>query len=163
MKSANSHAENQSRGSDILGGGKYDTQVKPNLKLVEKWARDGATDLDIAKRLGIGETTLYKYKKLHPDFAEALVRGKEVVDTEVENSLLKRALGYEAEETTEELIGGKLVVTKRVKKHISPDTTAMIFWLKNRLPGTWRNKEDVQLNIDEKDMGVVLLPEVKKK
>ena len=146
-----------------MGSGKYDTQVKPNLKLVEKWARDGATDLDIAKRLGIGETTLYKYKKLYPEFAKALVRGKEVVDTEVENSLLKRALGYEAEETTEELINGNLVITKRVKKHISPDTTAMIFWLKNRLPGIWRNKEDVQLNIDEKDVGVVLLPEVKKK
>lgn len=145
-----------------MGGGKYDTQVKPNLKLVEKWARNGATDLDIAKRLGIGETSLYKYKKQHPEFADALLRGKEVVDTEVENSLLKRALGYTAEDVTEELIDGRLVVTKRVRKHISADTTAMIFWLKNRMPGVWRNKEDVQLNIDEKDVGVVLIPEVKK-
>ena len=91
-----------------------------------------------------------------------MLRGKEVVDTEVENSLLKRALGYTAEDVTEELIDGRLVITKRVKKHIPADTTAMIFWLKNRMPGIWRNKEDVMLNVDEKDVGVVLIPEVKK-
>lgn len=146
-----------------MAGGKYESVVKPKLTLVEKWARNGATDIEIAKRLGIGETSLYKYKKLHLEFTEALTRGKEVVDTEVENSLLRRALGYEAIEKTEELINGRLVVTKKVTKHVAPDTTAMIFWLKNRMPGIWRNKEDVALNIDDKDVGVVLIPEVKKK
>lgn len=69
--------------------------VKEKLVLVEGWARDGLTDEEIAKNLGIGKTAIYKYKKEHAKFANTLKRGKEVIDYEVENALLKRALGYE--------------------------------------------------------------------
>lgn len=112
--------------------------------LVEAWARDGLTDEQIAHNLGISKDTFYTYKKAHPDFADALKRGKEVVDYAVENALLKRALGYNYEEVTVE--NGQ--VTKVVKKHALPDVTAQIFWLKNRKPSEWRDKREVEQSGD---------------
>lgn len=136
-------------------------EIKDKLMLVEGWARNGLTDKQIAKNLGIGYTTLKEYKKNYPAFSAALKRGKEVVDFEVENALLKRALGYEYEEVTKERILKKdekgsplvnvhglpiheMVVTKKVTKQVAPDTTAQIFWLKNRKPQEWRDKQEVQ-------------------
>ena len=125
---------------------KWDS-VKDKLDLVECWARDGLTDEQIANNLGIGYTTFKDYKKRYPSFSAALKKGKEVVDYEVENALLKRALGYSYEEKTIEKLWNKSkekyeeVVTKRVRKEVVPDTTAQIFWLKNRRPDKWRDKQ----------------------
>lgn len=135
---------------------KWDT-VKDKLILVEGWARDGLTDEQIAHNLGISKDTFYKYKREHADFSESLKKGKEVIDFEVENALLKRALGYEFEEVTKEHLYNpvtgepildeegkhKFVVSKVVKKQVSPDTTAQIFWLKNRKPKKWGDKQDI--------------------
>ncbi|WP_286909645.1 transposase [Clostridium sp. UBA1652] len=135
--------------------------IKDKLILIEGWARDGLTDEQIANNLGIGKTAFYKYKKEHVNFANALKKGKEVIDFEVESSLLKRALGYEYTEVTKERIMRKdekgqpitdihgfpcydMVVTKTVKKEVVPDTTAQIFWLKNRRPDKWRDKQEMQ-------------------
>ena len=120
---------------------KYETVVLPNMTLIGKWARDGATDKEIAKRLGIGFSTFCLYKSKSLELLETLKRGKEIVDAEVENALLKRALGYEYEEITQERKGdnGELVVTKKVKKQVVPDVTAQIYWLKNRVPDKWRD------------------------
>ena len=106
------------------------------LILLEGWARDGLTDEQIAKNMGIAPSTLYEWKKKSKEFSESLKKGKEVVDFEVENALLKRALGYEYEEETYE----NGILTKKVKKQVPPDTTAQIFWLKNRKPNTWKDK-----------------------
>lgn len=121
---------------------KYFTHVEPKLTLIEGWARDGLTDEQIAKNLGVNIATFYRYKKDYCEFCESLKRGKEIVDYEVENALLKRALGYEYDEVTYE--NGK--ETKRVTKQIAPDTTAQIFWLKNRKPDKWRDKQVVESN-----------------
>lgn len=107
------------------------------LDLVKGWARQGLTDEQIANNMGIGKTTLYDYKNKYPKFANALKKGKEVVDFEVENALLKRALGYNVEEYKKELVNGELQITEIKQKHIKPDTTAMIYWLKNRMPKYW--------------------------
>ena len=124
--------------------------VKDKLDLVEGWARDGLIDKQIAHNLNISEDTFYEYKKKYPEFVEALKKGKEVVDYEVENALLKRALGYKYEEKTfetkydykkEKFVE---VMTKRVTKQVPPDTTAQIFWLKNRRPKQWRDKVDLE-------------------
>lgn len=129
---------------------KWETHVKDKLILVEAWARNGLTDEQIAKNLGISKDTFYKYKKEHTDFSDSLKRGKEVIDIEVENALLKRALGYKYNEVTKELIVDKetgeeeLKVTKVVTKEVVPDTTAQIFWLKNRKPEDWRDKKDIE-------------------
>lgn len=106
------------------------------LILLEGWAREGLTDEQIAKNIGIATSTFYNWEKKSIEFLEALKKGKEVVDFEVENALLKRALGYEYVEETYEYD----ILTKKVKKYVAPDTTAQIFWLKNRKPNKWRDK-----------------------
>jgi len=112
--------------------------TEENLLLIEGWARDGLTDEQIAYNMGISRSTLGEWKKKYPVISDALKRGKEVVDRQVENALLKRALGYEYDEVTYE--NGKEV--KRVRKQVQPDTTAQIFWLKNRKPHEWRDKPE---------------------
>ena len=112
---------------------------KDKLILLEGWARDGLTDEQIAKNIGINRTTLYDWKKKEANIADTLKKGKEVIDFEVENALLKRALGYEYEEETYE----NGILTKKVKKQVPPDTTAQIFWLKNRKKEQWREKVEV--------------------
>ena len=119
------------------------------LLQIQGWARDGLTDEQIANNIGIGKSTFYRWQEQFREFREALKRGKAPVDLEVENALLKRALGYEYEETiteVEELAGGKQKKhIRKVVKHMPPDTTAQIFWLKNRRPDKWRDKiENVQ-------------------
>lgn len=71
---------------------------------LEGWARDGLTDEQIADNIGISRPTLYEWKKRYPDISDALKKGKEVVDRQVENALLKKALGYTVIETTKERI-----------------------------------------------------------
>ena len=136
-----------------MAKGKYEKWLEPDgLLLLEAWARDGLTDEQIAKNMGISRSTLNEWKKKFPDISDTLKRGKEVVDVEVENALLKRALGYSTTEVTRERAlnpeTGKveLVVTKAVTKEVPPDTTAQIFWLKNRRPDLWRDKQNVELS-----------------
>lgn len=130
---------------------KYEYWLTPEgLIKLEGWARDGLTDEQIAKNVGINRDTLYRWKKAHSDISDALKRGKEVIDRQVENALLSRALGYTYDEVTFE--GG--VETKRVRKQVVPDTTAQIFWLKNRKPEDWRDKREI---IKDDDNDQVLL------
>lgn len=129
-----------------MAKGKYKEWITPEgLLLIEGWARDGLTDEQIAHNMGINVSTLYEYKKRYPEIAEALKSGKEVIDRHVENALLKRALGYKYDEVTrEQMENGELVVTKVVTKEVQPDTTAQIFWLKNRKPAEWRDKQNIE-------------------
>lgn len=130
---------------------KYEYWLTPEgLIKLEGWARDGLTDEQIAKNVGINRDTLYRWKKAHSDISDALKRGKEVIDRQVENALLSRALGYTYDEVTFE--GG--VEVKRVRKQVVPDTTAQIFWLKNRKPEEWRDKREI---IKDDDNDQVLL------
>ena len=108
--------------------------------MIEGWARDGLTDEQIAKNIGISRSTLNEWKKKYSDISDTLKRGKEVIDRQVENSLLKRALGYEYEEVSEKFEYGVLTERKVTKKQVVPDTTAQIFWLKNRKSEEWRDK-----------------------
>lgn len=133
--------------------GKYGAWIAPEgLLKIQGWARDGLSDKQIAHNIGITQTTLYEWQKRFPELSEALKKGKEVVDREVENALLKRAMGYEYTEVTQEPVKNKdtgevqMRVTKRVTKQIVPDVTAQIFWLKNRKPNEFRDKRDVDLS-----------------
>jgi len=112
------------------------------LAMLQSWARDGLTDPQMAKNIGISYSTFKVWKNKFPALSATLKKGKEPIDFEVENALLKRALGYEYEETSsivEKDAKGKLI-TKIIKhkKIMPPDTTAAIFWLKNRKPDTWK-------------------------
>ena len=144
---------------------KYETHVLPKLDLVEAWARDGLVEKQIAHNLGVAVSTLNLYKKDHPEVSEALARGEEVVDLEVENALLKRAKGYQyTEVTTEERLtrdGEIITLTKRVVRDVPPDPTSMMFWLANRRRDRWAYKPQPEAGTDEgEESGVVLLPEV---
>lgn len=123
---------------------KYEYWLSPEgLLKLEAWARDGLTDEQIAGNAGIAVSTLYEWKKTYAEISEALKKGKEVVDIQVENALLKRALGYSYSETKVEDSPDGRKVTKTVKE-VLPDTTAQIFWLKNRRPDLWRDKQDIE-------------------
>lgn len=123
---------------------KYEYWITPEgLLKLEAWARDGLTDEQIAANAGIATATLYDWKKRHPEVSEALKKGKEVVDVQVENALLKRALGYTYTETKKERTAEGVRTTTTIKE-VVPDTTAQIFWLKNRRPDRWRDKQDIE-------------------
>ena len=130
--------------------GKYhEWLTKEGLTLIEGWARDGLIDEQIAANIGVTTTTFYDWKKKYADFSDALKKGKEASDYEVENSLFKSATGYEYEERKEvqEVVDG--VMRKRVevtRKQVPPNATSAIFWLKNRKPDKWRNKQEIEIS-----------------
>lgn len=124
---------------------KYNAQFHP--KLAEVLASKGLTDKEIALELSITEQTLNNWKKSHPEFFESLKRGKEHTDDQVENALLRNALGYEEEDTKVFQHEGQPVYAPFIKKH-KPDTVSQIFWLKNRRPKEWRDKKEVELNAE---------------
>ncbi|OEG62170.1 MAG: hypothetical protein BHK79_02685 [Halanaerobium sp. MDAL1] len=125
---------------------KYDPDITPEI--AEQYARDGLINEEIASKLGISTTTFYNWQKKYVEFSEALKKGKQVVDAKVEKALLKRALGYDYDEikVTVNESGQKKV--EKTKKQVKPDTTAQIFWLKNRLPDKWRDKHEIDQNIN---------------
>ena len=130
--------------------GKYhEWLTKEGLTLIEGWARDGLIDEQIAANIGVTTTTFYDWKKKYADFSDALKKGKETSDYEVENALFKSATGYEYEERKEvqEVVDG--VMRKRVeitRKQVPPNATSAIFWLKNRKPDKWRNQQGIEIN-----------------
>ncbi|HCV1905477.1 TPA: helix-turn-helix domain-containing protein [Staphylococcus aureus] len=111
------------------------------LGLVEGWKRDGLTDEQIARNLGVSKHTLIKWKKNIPDFLDAIKKGKEVSDYELENALYKRAVGYCYEEET---VTNKGEVVK-IKKYEHANPTSLIFALKNRLPHKYRDKVEQEI------------------
>jgi transposase-like protein len=127
---------------------KYDPDITPEL--AEQYARDGLTNEEIALKLGISTTTLYNWQKKYVEFLEALKKGKEVVDAKVEKSLLTRALGYDYEEIKVIMNESGQKKVEKTKKHVKPDTTALIFWLKNRKPDKWRDKKEIELETNKK-------------
>lgn len=144
--------------------GKHDYwHTKDGLILLECWTRDGLTDEQIAKNIGIQRPTLYDWKKKYSDISDALKKGKEIVDYEVENALLKRALGYEYDEEKIEVQkdrNGKTISTKVVQtvKQIPPDVGAIALWLKNRRPDKWRDKQPDEEKADDK---AVIIDDIK--
>jgi hypothetical protein len=134
-------------GEYVMAKGKYQEWLtEEGLLLLEGWARDGLTDEQIAYNIGINPATLYDWKKKYPEISKTLKRGKEVVDRQVENSLLKSALGFEYEEETV-TNKGEVVTVKKYERH---NTTAGIFWLKNRKPLEWRDKQQIEQEINQK-------------
>lgn len=142
-----------------MAKGKYAEWLsKEGLLKLEAWARDGLNDEQISKNLGIKPSTLYEWKNKYPEISEALKRGKEIVDIEVENTLLSKALGFK--ESVIKAFKVKNIIYDDGKKvsekeeiiyaneevYIPPDTTSIIFWLKNRKPDTWRDKKDVEMS-----------------
>lgn len=124
-----------------MAKGKYQEWLTPDgLLLLEGWARDGLTDEQIARNIGIAPKTLYQWIARFGQIGNAIKKGKAPVDIEVENALLKRALGYDYEEVVTEMYGDGKKHVRKVKKHVPPDVGAIAFWLKNRRPDKFRDK-----------------------
>lgn len=147
--------------------------TEEGLTLLEGWARDGLTEEQIAKNIGISVKTLYNWKTKQLLIFQAIKKGKEVVDFEVENALLKRALGYNAtvlkhlkvKKTEYNTEGYKISEKEEIVEiydevHIPADTTAQIFWLKNRKPDIWREKQRELSNNNEEEK-VLLVDDLK--
>ena len=110
-----------------------------------KLCRLGATDVEIADFFEVDVRTLYRWKGEQEEFCQALKAGKDVADERVERSLFARATGYEHDEVDIRVVSGEIIQTP-IRKYYPPDTTAAIFWLKNRRPDIWRDKTEQQLS-----------------
>lgn len=119
----------------------YDEKVKPYLAQIQQWKGDRKTEASIAQTLGISQDTFIQYKKAFPELVEVLKNGEEIVDKTVEDSLLKRAVGFEYDEVTQEKTGGKVTKTKVTRKYVVPDVGAIAFWLRNRKPDVWKDRQ----------------------
>lgn len=138
--------------------GNYEKKVVPFFTLIRVWKRDGMTDEEIWTRLGIKKSAYYDYKNKHPEFKEILRFDKEMTDAEVENQALDNAKGYLYEE--EQIVMKKEIfydeqgkktkevstpeIVKVTKRKLS-DQQATQWWLKNRLPGKWKDKQELDL------------------
>lgn len=138
--------------------GKYARWLEPDgLLLLTAWARDGLNDEQIAKKCGIGVRTLYDWKKAHPQISQALTRGKEPYDVEVENALRSRALGYTAsvrktfkirrveyDERGRKIAEYETLEVGIDEVHVPADVNAQKFWLANRRPDVWRDRAQAE-------------------
>lgn len=122
--------------------GKYeDWLTEEGLLKIEGWAKDGLNDEQIAHNIGIGVRTFYTWLSKYKQLKHVLKQSKEVVDREVENALLKSAIGYYLDEERIDSEGN----VYPVRRFVPPNTTAQIFWLKNRKPNEWRDKKQTEL------------------
>lgn len=109
------------------------------ITLVAGWRRNGVPLTKIATEyIGVSKTAFWGWYRSSEELRQACAVSMDVANMSVEESLLKRALGYDYDEVTRELVGGEIRVTKVVRKHIPPDVKACLSWLYNRLPNQWR-------------------------
>lgn len=121
------------------------TKFKPEyVGQAEKLCLLGATDGEIADFFEVSVATINRWKTAHEDFCESLKAGKAAADDRVERSLYQRALGYTHDEDKIFNNNGEPLVVP-TKKHYPPDTTAAIFWLKNRRGDEWRDKRELEV------------------
>lgn len=130
------------------------------LTLLEAWARDGLTNEQIAKNMGINPSTLYDYMNKFVEISNALKKGKEVVDIEVENALLKRALGYTITLYEQKVDKDGCVHDLKKDVHVPGDTTAQIFWLKNRKPKNWKDKQNSENTSDDVNNRIIKISDL---
>jgi hypothetical protein len=134
---------------------KYDPGVTPIL--CGHLSARGLTDEQIGTLLGVKENTFKSWRHRRPELVEAMKPGKDFIDSLVEGSLLKQALGSDVEEITRERVPTgkmkadgtprmKMQVTKRVRRQITGNTIACFFWLKNRQPKTWKDRNYVTID-----------------
>jgi hypothetical protein len=140
---------------------KYDERFHP--KLVYCLAVRGLTDDKIAEELDIAKSTLYEWEATYPEFSDSKRKGKEEPDQAVENSLFKKATGY-SYKTQKPLVvlgpagSGSSVEIVDYTETIPPSDTAMIFWLKNRRPDRWRDKQELE---HSGGIGVTIVDDIK--
>jgi DNA-binding XRE family transcriptional regulator len=125
-------------------GGRPEKWKDEYVRIAGHAAKLGATDREIAEMLGVSERTLNYWKQEHPELVDSLKLAKEAADDRVEKSLYRRALGYSHDAVkifADPKTGAEQIVP--FTEHYPPDTTAAIFWLKNRKPAEWRDRQEL--------------------
>lgn len=128
------------RGRKSTFNGKVQSTI---LRLIE----DGKTEEQIAEIVGVSKSTINNWKGKHPEFLYALRESRQVADELVEAALFNRAVGYSHPEEKVFLSKDFGIVTHDTVKHYPPDTTAAMFWLRNRQPKEWREKTEPDVNV----------------
>ena len=137
-----------------MANGKYKQWQEPaQLERLTNWAANGCTDSEIIANMGIGRTTFYRWLESYEDIRDAIKKGRMLACEVIENALFKRATGMVLEDTVEEYKGelrdGKPsngTVTKRtVRRQVPPDTAALIFYLKNRMPERYSDRRTMEV------------------
>jgi len=134
-----------------MAGGRPTKFTKEIKKQIKSLVLLGLTDKQVAEGVGVCEDTIHNWKKGHPKFFESLKDWKEEADKKVEKSLYERACGFVHPETKVQYIQGQDGEEGEWKsidleKHYPPDATSMIFWLKNRHPDRWRDKQELEVS-----------------
>ena len=124
----------------------HDWITDDGLATVERWKRHGLSNKQIADNIGITEETFYQWVKRFSEFAEAIKKGREVIVCELENALIKRAKGYDVTESNSFYDRDGNEVKRESIRHIPPDTTALIFALKNMDAQNWRDRRETALS-----------------
>lgn len=120
------------------------TKYKPEyVDEARKLCQAGAIDVEVARHFRVSVATLSTWKLKYPEFLAALRVGKTIADSNVEDSLYRAAMGYWQSEVELKVINGELKEIP-VERYYPPNTTAMIFWLKNRKSNSWSDKQEVQ-------------------
>lgn len=138
------------------GGGRKSEYRPEYAKQALKLCLMGATDKDLAEFFGVTVRTINRWKKDKIEFMSSLKKGKDEADANVASMLYHRATGYSHPDVHISNYKGKITVTE-LTKHYPPDTTAAIFWLKNRQPDKWREKHEVDVKVEQP-----LFPDVSK-
>ena len=121
------------------------TKYRPEMaKQAEIACRFGATDDDLASLLNVSTATVNNWRIAHAEFAAALKAGREISDNRVERSLFQCAVGYTYEEEKAFMFQGN-IIKETIKQYAQPQTSAQIFWLKNRQPDKWRDVQKHEL------------------
>lgn len=128
-----------------MPAGRPTTYDPSYVEQAKKLAALGATDIEVADFFEVDVRTIYRWKHVYDDFCHALNVGKAKADERVVNSLYQKAIGYEQDEVKIFMpAGADKPVYAPYRAKIAPDTTAAIFWLKNRQPGQWRDKQEME-------------------
>lgn len=127
--------------ADLQKRGRHSKYDPKFVKQAEQLCSLGATDAEMADFFEVSVVTLNAWKIEHPEFLKSIKDAKEVADNRVERSLYQRAVGYTFDAVKIQQFQGEVIQTP-YKEHVPPDTTAQIFWLKNRRKDQWRDKQD---------------------
>lgn len=128
---------------------KYDPKI--HVPWGSSLAKMGATSADIAEAFGVSERTVYRWMTDHEEFRQTITEGKCSADARVVESLFNRAVGKAKRMTVtkKERVGRdgeKMILTEKTEEMLPPDSTAAIWWLKNRQPEMWRDRREVDVS-----------------
>lgn len=133
-------------------GGRPSSYQPEYAEQARKLCELGATDIEVADFFDVSDRTVYRWQLKYPEFCQALKAGKEAADDRVERSLYHKATGYSFESEKIFQHQGEIIRAK-TREHVPPDTTSMIFWLKNRRPEQWRDKTEQVIRHEVHQMG----------